>query len=352
MRRLLLALALLALALPAGATFSIVAYDADTGEIGVAVQSKVFGVGPRVAWTKGGLGAIATQAHSNETFGPNGLKLLAAGLSAQETLDQLLAHDEGRESRQVGIVDMSGGVAAWTGAECSDWAGDVQGAGYTCQGNILTGADVASEMARAFEATAGAELAHRLVAALEAGQAAGGDSRGRQSASVLVGRFHPDFPEYAERYVDIRVEDHATPIAELRRLYTIYEGQGLVQAHMRFAEHFDAIGDAAAGDTERDRVGELLVRTLAREDADAGTLNSLAWFTATHDIYLEQALEAAERAVKLEPGDSNILDTLAEVQFRMGKVKTAIATMKKALEISPEDAYLTSQLERFEAARN
>ncbi len=352
MRRLILVVLLMALAVPADATFSIVAIDSTTGEIGVAVQSKVFGVGPRVAWAKGGVGAVATQALSNETFGPNGLKLLAVGLTAQETLDQLLAHDEGRDNRQVGVVDMSGGVAAWTGPACSDWAGDVQGEGFTCQGNILTGADVASEMARAFEETAGGELAHRLVAALEAGQAAGGDSRGRQSASVLVGRFHPDFPEYAERYVDIRVEDHATPIAELRRLYTMYEGQGLVQAHMRFAELFDATGDEAAAKVERNRVGELLLRTLEREDATAGTLNALAWFTATHDIYLEQALEAAERAVKLEPSDSNILDTLAEVQFRMGKVKTAIKTMKKALEISPEDAYLKSQLERFEAARN
>jgi uncharacterized Ntn-hydrolase superfamily protein len=346
---LLLVLSLL-VAAPAGATFSIVAYDADTGEVGVAVQSKVFGVGPRVAWALGGVGAVATQALSNETFGPEGLILMKAGLSAEETLKQLLAHDEGRDNRQVGVVDLRGGVAAWTGTACSDWAGDHQGTTYTCQGNILAGEAVVSDMARAFEATAGAALAHRLIAALEAGQAAGGDKRGRQSASVLVGRAHPDYPEYAERYVDIRVEDHATPIAELRRLYTIYEGQGLVQAHMRFAEQFDATGDTAGAEVERARVGELLLRTLARKDAEAGTLNALAWFTATHDIYLEQALTAAERAAKLEPEDSNILDTLAEVQFRMGEVKQAIETIERALELSPGDAYLTSQQERFEAA--
>lgn len=352
MPRVLFALALLVLfAAPAAATFSIVAYDAATGEVGVAVQSKVYGVGPRVAWTLGGVGAVATQAQSNETFGPNGLKLLAVGLSAEETLKQLLAHDEGRDMRQVAVIDLNGGIAAWTGSGCSDWAGDRQGADYSCQGNILAGQAVVDDMAAAFEAAAGGELAHRLIAALEAGQAAGGDKRGRQSAAVLVGRAHADFPEYAERYVDIRVEDHATPIAELRRLYTMYEGQGLVQAHMRFAESMAAAGDEPGAQAERKRVGELLLRTLERPDASAGTLNGLAWFTATHDIYLEQALVAAERATALEPEDSNILDTLAEVQFRLGNVEEALATIGRALELSPEDGYLESQRARFEAAR-
>ncbi len=352
MRTLFLAMMLLTIAaVPAGATFSIVAYDSSTGEVGVAVQSKVFGVGPRVAWARAGVGAVATQAHSNETFGPHGLQLMDTGFSAGEVLEHLLAHDKGRDKRQVGIVDSQGVVAAWTGPACSDWAGDRQGDGFSCQGNILAGKAVVAEMARAFEATQGMELAHRLIAALEAGQAAGGDKRGRQSAAVLVGRVHPDYPEYAERYVDIRVEDHAAPIAELRRLFTIYEAQGLVQAHTRFAEHFLADGDEAAASAENERVADLLLRTLDRDDADAGTLNALAWFTASHDLYLEQALEAAERAVKLEPGDSNILDTLAEVQFRLGRARQAIDTITRALELSPGDAYLTSQKERFEAAR-
>lgn len=351
MRRLILALMLAVLAaLPAAATFSIVAYDAGTGEVGVAVQSKVFGVGQRVAWARGGVGAVATQAQSNESFGPQGLLLLSAGLGAEEALKQLLAHDEGRDLRQISVVDMKGGVAAWTGPGCSDWAGDRQGAVFSCQGNILAGQAVVDDMAEAFAASAGGELAHRLILALEAGQAAGGDKRGRQSAAILVGRAHPDFPEYAERYVDIRVEDHATPIAELRRLYSIYEGQGLVQAHMRFAELFETSGQTEAASTERARVGELLVRNLEREDSGAGTLNALAWFTATHDIYLEQALTAAERAVALEPEDSNILDTLAEVQFRLGLSEQALATIERALQLSPGDSYLESQRDRFKSA--
>ncbi|MBN2171686.1 MAG: DUF1028 domain-containing protein [Candidatus Krumholzibacteriota bacterium] len=335
---------------PAG-TFSIVARDSVTGEVGVAVQSKVFGVGPRVAWALGGAGAVATQAQSNESFGPDGLRLLAAGLSAGETLDWLLARDPARDNRQVGVVDAKGGVAAWTGAGCSDWAGDSSGVDFTCQGNILAGPAVVAEMARAFGETSGQELARRLLAALEAAQAAGGDRRGRQSAAILIGRPHPDYPEYARRYVDIRVEDHATPIAELRRLYEMYEAQGLVQAHLRFSEWMEAAGDSAGARRERERVGEVLVRALERNIEDAGTLNALAWFTATHDIFLEQALEAARRAVALSPEDSNILDTLAEAHFRLAQVDEAIAVERRALALSPDDAYLQEQIARFEAAR-
>lgn len=332
-------------------TFSIAAYDSATGEVGVAVQSRVFGVGPRVAWVQAGAGAIATQANSNEAFGPDGLRLLEAGLSAQETLDWLLAHDPGRAARQVGIVDAEGGVAHWTGEECMDWAGHAGGVAYTCQGNILAGEAVVAGMVRAMEATAGEELARRLIAALEAAQEAGGDRRGRQSAALLVGRVHPQYPEYATRYVDIRVDDHATPIQELARLYAMYEAQGLVQAHMRFAMLFEEEGREEAAARERERVGEALVRILQADSADAGMLNSLAWFTATHDIYLPQALIAAERAAALEPENSNILDTLAEVHFRLGDVEQAIEVGTRALEIAPEDAYLQRQLERFREGR-
>jgi uncharacterized Ntn-hydrolase superfamily protein len=177
------------------------------------VQSRVFGVGPRVAWARGGIGAVATQAQSNESFGPTGLYLLEAGLSAEETLDWLLAHDEARAYRQVGIVDARGGVANWTGANCLSWAGDSAGVAYSCQGNILASGQVVAGMVQAFETTRGQELGRRLITALEAAQAAGGDSRGQQSAAILIGREHPQYPEYTYRYVDIRVEDHATPSA-------------------------------------------------------------------------------------------------------------------------------------------
>ena len=331
-------------------TFSIAAYDSLTGEVGVAVQSRVYGVGPRVAWVQGGVGAIATQAQSNESFGPTGLRLLETGLSAQETLDWLLRHDPGRDNRQVGVVDARGGVANWTGASCLFWAGDSTGAGYTCQGNILVSAEVVAGMRLAMEDTRGQDLARRLLAALDAAQAAGGDSRGQQSAALLIGRVHPEFPEYTSRYVDVRVEDHSEPIAELRRLYEIYEAQGLVQAHLRFATWLDGQGDSLGARRERERVGEVLRRMLESGEGDAQMLNSLAWFTVIHDIYLDEALAAAQRAAELEPEDSNILDTLAEVYFRKGQVEKAIEIESRALELSPEDAYLKEQLERFRGA--
>ncbi|MBD3334994.1 MAG: DUF1028 domain-containing protein [Candidatus Eisenbacteria bacterium] len=346
-------------AMPAGSgrtledtgTFSIVALDRETGEVGVAVQSRVFGVGPRVAWVLGGSGAVATQALSNESFGPEGLRLMAAGLTAQETLDWLLARDEGRDNRQVGVVDAQGGVATWTGPGCSAWAGHEAGGAFTCQGNILAGEAVVADMAAAYERTRGQELARRLLAALEAAQAAGGDRRGQQSAAILIGRRHPDFPEYAKRYVDIRVEDHVQPIGELRRLYEIYEAQGLVQAHLRFADWLESDGRREAARRERERVGQVMVRALETNVRDAGMLNSLAWFAAIHEIYLEDALKAAKRAVRLEPQNTNILDTLAEVYYRLGHRERAIEVESRALQLAPEDEYLEEQLERFRRGR-
>ncbi len=158
---------------------------------------------------------------------------------------------------------------------------------------------------------------------------------------------HPDFPEYAYRYVDIHVEDHEQPIAELRRLYEMYEAQGLVQAHMRFAEQLRAVGDSLAAHREWKRVGDVLGRVMRLEAKDAGMLNSLAWFTAINDVYLDQALEAARLAVELEPENANIYDTLAEVYFRQGDVEQAIAAGTRALELSPDDDYLMEQLARF-----
>jgi len=336
-----------ALADPPVGTFSIVAYDSLTGEVGVAVQSRVFSVGPPVAWARAGVGAVATQAQTNESFGPRGLDLMEDGLSARQALDSLLAGDGDRELRQVGIVDAAGRTAAWTGGKCSSWAGDAQGAGFSCQGNILVSGKVVAGMAEAFMKSAGEELGLRMILALEAGQAAGGDRRGRQSAAIVIGREHPDHPEYATRYVDLHVEDHKTPIAELKRLYDIHEAQNLAQAHLRFADLRESRGDLEGARWERGRVGKILQRTLEREGVDAGTYNALAWYCAIHDIHLEDALEAARRAVALSPEDSNILDTLAELYFRLGNKEKAVETAGRALALSPEDAYLKGQLARF-----
>jgi uncharacterized Ntn-hydrolase superfamily protein len=204
------------------ATFSIAAYDPENGDLGIAVQSKFLSVGAVVPWAKAGVGAIATQSWANTTYGPEGLRLMAEGLSAQETLEKLIEADEGRDRRQAGMVDAYGNAAAYTGKGCFAWAGHIVGEGFACQGNILVSEETVQAMARAFEGSHG-ELADRLVAALEAGQEAGGDSRGQQSAALLVVREKGGYGGFNDRYLDLRVDDHPTPIQELKRLLELHK---------------------------------------------------------------------------------------------------------------------------------
>ncbi len=206
---------------PPASTFSIVARDPETGDLGVAVQSKFLAVGAVVPWARAGVGAVATQAWANVTYGPRGLGLLAAGYSAGEAVALLTGEDPGRAERQVGIVDSQGQAATFTGEKCIPWAGGVAGDGFCCQGNILVGPEVVNAMADAYRTTTGT-FAHRLLTALEAGQAAGGDSRGQQSAAILIVREGGGYGGGNDRYIDLRVDDHPTPIAELRRLVLLH----------------------------------------------------------------------------------------------------------------------------------
>jgi uncharacterized Ntn-hydrolase superfamily protein len=334
----------------ARATFSIVAYDSTTQEMGVAVQSRAFSVGMAVPWAEAQVGAIATQASTNESFGPKGLAMMRAKKPAAETLRALLAADTGSTHRQVGIVDAHGRSAAHTGKDCNPWAGHRTGPGYSIQGNILAGEAVVTEMERAFLNTRG-ELSQRLLAALDAGQAAGGDKRGQQSAAIVVVRPSDEYPEYNTRYVDLRVEDSKEPIKELRRVFGILEAQRLAEAHLRFAETYEKQGRKDLARIERERVGEALKRALARGENDASNLNGLAWTCATNDVYLDEALQAAERAVSLEPKNTGILDTLAEVHFRRGDAAKAAEVESKALALEPQNNYLTEQLNRFKTGK-
>lgn len=202
-------------------TFSIVARDPGTGELGVGVASKFLAVGAVVPWARAGVGAVATQAWANLSFGPGGLVLLEQGVSAPEAVSRLTGADEGREHRQLGIVDAAGRAAAWTGRECMPWAGHITGSGCTCQGNILTGEAVVRAMSNSFEHSTG-PLPERLAAALAAGQTAGGDSRGQQSAALYVVKEKGSYGGYLDRYIDLRVDDHAAPIDELRKLLELH----------------------------------------------------------------------------------------------------------------------------------
>jgi len=327
-------------------TFSIVAFDSVTQELGVAVQSKYFSVGTDVPWAESGVGAVATQATVDASFGLKALALLKVGMSAPDVMRALAATDSAWESRQVGIADAHGRVASWTGKKCLDWAGSEIGADFACQGNILAGPAVVAGMAKAYRETQG-EMATRLLAALDAAQAAGGDKRGMQSAALLVVRPSAEHPQFTQRYVDLRVEDHKTPIKELRRLLEIQEGFHGAANHFLYAAQYDAAGHPELAARERERIAEIIRRALARREADASMLNGLAWACASHDLFLADALKAADRAVTLEPRNVDILDTLAEVHFRLGNVTKAIEVESRAATIDPKSQYLKDQIERF-----
>ena len=198
-------------------TFSIAAYDPNSQAFGVAVASKFLAVASVVSWARADAGAVATQALGKVSFGPDGLSMMAAGKGAQETLAALLATDPQREHRQVGIVDRHGGAAAHSGTSCFDWKGHRVGEGFTCQGNILTGPETIAAMADAFAAAKG-ELADRLMAALLAGDEAGGDKRGKQSAGLLVVKANGGYGGDNDRYLDLRVDDDPEPVTRLRSL--------------------------------------------------------------------------------------------------------------------------------------
>lgn len=208
--------------IPLVATYSIAACDLDAGQWGVATQSKFLAVGSVVPWAEPHVGAIATQAYANPRYGSEGLRLLGEGLSAREVVDQLTAGDDGRDHRQLGIVDAKGESATFTGDECMDWAGGIAGTGFAAQGNILVSEATVTALADTFAATAGRPLADRLLECLTAAQAAGGDRRGQQAAALLVVERDGGYAGLSDKLVDLRVDDHPDPVGELARLHRIH----------------------------------------------------------------------------------------------------------------------------------
>src|SRR5499427_819092 len=289
LRSLLPILAALPLAAADVNTFSIVGFDPATGECGIAVASKYFSVGAVVPWAEAGTGCVATQANVNVGYGPRALELLRQGLTAQQTLDKLLAEDTfpGKDGRQVAVVDFKGNVVTHTGPNAPNWAGGRKGANWAAQGNILVGAQVPEAMGKAFESTPG-DLAEKLFAALKAGDDAGGDSRGKQSASMLVvgkgrGRnINNDRPIY------INVDDSPAPIPELRRLLDINQGWLYQQ-----------------------RAGEL--RTAGKT---------------------KEARESAIKVTRYMPS-ANAWVTVGILDYELNEKPAALADFKKALEMDP-----------------
>jgi uncharacterized Ntn-hydrolase superfamily protein len=209
-------------------TFSIAAADPEVGDWGIAVASRFPCVGAVVPWAKAGVGAVATQSWANTALGPDGLGLMGEGVPAEEALRRLIAEDEGRDDRQVGFVDAAGRAATFTGSTCMTWAGGATGPGFAAQGNILVGEQVVSELVRVFSQTEG-DLCDRLLAALLAGDAAGGDRRGRQSAALLVVREGGGYEGRNDRYIDLRVDDHPDAPHELARLFEVWDTTMLIR---------------------------------------------------------------------------------------------------------------------------
>ncbi len=278
-------------------TYSIVARDPATGELGVAVQSHWFSVGPIVAWAEAGVGAVATQSFADPSYGKLGLEMMRLGKSAPETLKALLAGDEGREVRQVAMIDTQGRVDAWTGKNDIQAAGHIVGANYSVQANLMLNDTIWPAMSRAFESTRG-DLADRMLAALDAGQAAGGDIRGRQSAAMIVVTGKPTGQAWKDRTFDLRVDDSPEPLRELRRLVTL----------QRAYNHMNA-GDLAV--EKKDNEGAL------REYA------------------------AAERLV---PDNAEMIYWHAVALVNMGRVDDSLPLFRKVFKMDPNWAVLTPRL--------
>ncbi|WP_142825987.1 DUF1028 domain-containing protein [Planococcus soli] len=262
------------------ATFSIVAANPETGEVGVAVQSKFLAVGSVVPWAKANVGAVATQSWANTAYGPEGLEFLEKGLSPDEVIDKLIADDPGRSLRQVAVVNADGEASAFTGHECYDWAGHKIGKHHSCQGNILVSEKTVSEMSRAFEESEG-PLAERLLIAISAAQHAGGDSRGKQSAAVYVLQDGAGYGGYNDVKVDLRVDDHPEPIEELQRLYELHKMY-------------------AAPSEEKIAIEENVLETVVEQLVKADLLESV-----DHSSYDEEVKEALKTFVLRENFDDH-----------------------------------------------
>lgn len=278
-------------------TFSIVALDPKTRNLGVAVQSRYFSVGTAVPWAKSGVGAVATQSFVNISYGPRGLNLLRRGFKVHEVIQNLTSKDKDRDYRQLGIIDAKGNATAYTGAKCLEWAGSRTGKNYTVQGNILASEKVVVNMGKKFETTKG-DLADRLVAALEGGEEEGGDARGRQSAALLVVGKKKNKAGYGDRLTDLRVEDHSDPIAELKRLLKLHRVYSLIDE--------------------------------ADEALTAG--------------YPKKAIVITEKAIELNPHSDDAYVQLGMVYKKMGKKQEAETAFKKATRINPRMKTLIDQL--------
>jgi uncharacterized Ntn-hydrolase superfamily protein len=325
-------------------TFSIVGFDPVTAEIGLAVASRAFDAGYYCTFLRSGVGGVATQSFVNPHLGPAILDSLDRGQPPSEALKAALGGDDLSPRRQVGVVDGQGRTAAFTGNENGEWAGHRTAPNVSVQGNLLAGPAVVEAMLAVFLGAEG-PLADRLMLALEAGEAAGGDKRGKQSAALTIVRERGGFDGAHDRLVELKITDHADPIPELRRLFNMWKYHVVTPAYARLAGE-----EPAQAERLHEHLGRYLAEAMAAHYDDAQIYNGLAWFLAEKKLFPQQALKAAQRAVELAPDDASILDTLAEAHFAAGDLVTARKTAEQALQLDPNSAYLKGQLARFQGA--
>jgi uncharacterized Ntn-hydrolase superfamily protein len=308
-------------------TFSIAALDPANGDLGVAVASKFFAVGTVVPWVEAGVGAVATQSYANTSYGPRGLDLLRQGMTPEEAAGKLLESDPEREFRQLGMVDSKGRSHSATGKKCLPWAGGIAGENFCVQGNILVSEATVKAMAKGFQESRG-ELAERLLAALEAGQRAGGDSRGRQSAALLVARKSGGHGGFNHRYVDLRVDDHPRPIEELRRLLLVQLGKDPLTRLRR---------------QESQGRGEDALKTAAEALKEAPQWDALRWEMARLLLACGRAAEAKQEIDRLTSGPAAQDDSFyraAQVLAAAGLEEDCLGNLRKALASNPDYAHV------------
>ncbi len=322
-------------------TFSIIAVDTITNEIGIATSSKVLGVGFLVPWIDPNYGAIATQSFVNVKFGKLGLELLKLGYSVSQVFNILRASDSLIELRQVGILDIKGEGFAFTGSRNFPYAGHIVKRGYVILGNLLKSDRVLKEMEKAFLNNSDKPLAERLILAIEAGERAGGDRRGKQSAAVIVKLKNGGYEGIDDRLVDIRIDDSKEPISELKRVYDIWQYEYMLTSYIRLYEK----------KFERN-IRYLLQNMRISKNISADTYNNVAWELCVRNLYPEIGLEFSLKANRMSSKDANIMDTIAKCYESIGNYKEAISWIEKALLIEKDNDYLKSRLEEVKRLIN
>lgn len=333
-----------------GATFSIIAWDPETGDLGIAVESRMLAVGSVVPYAKAGLGVVAAQGTPDASFGLRAMDLLLGVRNAQEVVEEIIRYDSLPQRRQLALVDSRGNAYAFTGTMCQPWSGHLIGRGYAVQGHGIAGEHILKAMSRTFEITGG-DLAVRLLKALDAAGITGAMARGRSSAALLVVRDKGGYMGTSDRFVDLRIDDDTSAVLALRRLYDRWEQTYLADARMRTIDEFNRRKNYSGAQEEIRRVVAALNTEIRNKPDDPEVLNRVAWTLATNEIDRDRALEYAKRAAKLSPGNLRYLSTLAECHYRLGHFDEAIAIGSELVAKDPANDDFWKQLQKFREAK-